>query len=312
MAKRKYWEYLKPGDIVDVVAPSSWCSQVEFDLGVKYLASLGLQIRFPKNIFKPDFIYANSMATTLDHLKKAFYSPDSKAIWCARGGAGSFRFLSELKKWRVPQITKVFIGLSDITTLHVFLNQKWNWPTLHGPMISMLTPQKASRAERQDLERVIFGKTPEQLFLNLIPMNKYAQDKRRINGPILVGNLCFLQNNLGTPWQPKSRDRIVFFEDIDERGYEVERMLVHLENARFFKDVSAVVIGEFVGGLEKDGRDLVKVALKRFAERMKIPVVKGVKSGHGSFVRTLPLNTPATLTTGKTCQLVVETGGFRP
>lgn len=269
-------------------------------------------MRTPKNIFHPDFIYANSMSETLEHLKTAFYSPDSKAIWCARGGAGAFRFLSQLKKWRVPQKTKLFIGLSDITTLHIFLNQKWNWPTLHGPMIAMLVPSKTSRTERADLERVIFGDTTEQVFNNLTPMNRYAFEKSKIKGPILGGNLCLIQNNLGTPWQATARDRIVFFEDIDERGYEVERMLMHLENARFFKNVSAVVIGEFIGGKEKDGRDLVKVALKRFADRMKVPVVKGVKSGHGPFVRTLPLNTPATLITGKRSQLIVETGGFRP
>lgn len=275
---------------------------------MEYLASLGLEMRTPKNIFRPDFIYANSIQDTIEHLRQAFYSPDSKAIWCARGGAGTFRFLSELKKWKVPRKTKMFIGLSDITTFHIFLNQHWNWPTLHGPMISMLGLKKAVAAERKDLERVIFGKIQTQVFSNLKPMNKYAQQGRILRGPVLGGNLCLFQNSMGTPWQPRGNGKILFFEDVDERGYEVERMLMHLENAGIFRGVKAVVLGEFIGGTEKSGKNLVYVALQRFADRMKFPVLKGVKSGHGPLVRTLPLNTPAQLETGKRGELIVHTG----
>ena len=40
----KYWKYLAPGDIVDVVAPSSFTSRENFKAGVAYLESLGLNI----------------------------------------------------------------------------------------------------------------------------------------------------------------------------------------------------------------------------------------------------------------------------
>lgn len=305
---RNKWQILQPGDIVDVIAPSSWCSRQEFKQGMEYLASLDLQLRTPKNIFKPDFIYANSIEETLEHLRQAFYSPDSKAIWCARGGAGTFRFLSHLRKWKVPKKTKMFIGLSDITTFHLFLNQQWNWPTLHGPMISMLGYKKSSSTERRDLERVIFGDVTTQVFSKLKPMNRFANQKKVLKGPLLGGNLCLFQNAMGTPWEPSGRGKILFFEDIDERGYEVERMLMHLENVGIFKNVQAVVLGEFIGGAEKTGKNLVHVALQRFANRMKFPVLKGIKSGHGPLVRTLPLNTPAQLETGREGILIVHTG----
>ena len=305
----KHWKYLSPGDIVDVIAPSSYTSKKNVKAGVDYLKSLGLVVRLPKDLVRPDFVYANNTKKTLEHIKKAFYNKDSKAVWCLRGGSGGFRLMKELSKWKRPKHNKIFIGISDTTFIHMFLNQKWGWKTLHAPMVSMLGPKKTSRAEKKDLERVILGKSNKAIFNQLTPMNKAALKSKKISGEVVGGNLCIVESTVGTFYAPKFKNKIVFLEDIDERGYALERSLEHLRIAGVFNGIKAVVFGDFVGGEERDGKDFTMIALKRFAENSNFPVIRGVKSGHGALVRTLPFNTHAELFLGKKATLVVDTGG---
>lgn len=305
----KHWKYLSPGDIVDVIAPSSYTSRKNLKAGVDYLKSLGLVVRMPKDLVKPDFVYANTTKKTLQHMKKAFYAKDSKAVWCLRGGSGGFRLMKELSKWKRPKHQKIFLGISDTTFLHMFLNQKWGWATLHAPMVSMLGPKKTSRAEKKDLEKVILGKSNKAVFNKLTPMNRAALKTKKISSEVVGGNLCIVESTVGTFYAPKFKNKIVFLEDIDERGYALERSLEHLRIAGVFNGIKAVVFGDFVGGEERDGKDFTMIALKRFAENSPFPVVRGVKSGHGALVRTLPFNTHAELFLGKKATLVVDTGG---
>jgi muramoyltetrapeptide carboxypeptidase len=308
----KQWKYLKEGDIVDVIAPSSFCAKKEAQEGVRYLQSLGLQVRYPKDLVRPDFVYANSYENTIKQMKTAFYAKDSSAIWALRGGSGGFRFMEEMLKWKKPSKTKVFVGISDTTFVHLFLNQKWKWPSLHGPMISMLGARKKGAnevKERRDLEKVIFGRTEEVVFSGLHPMNIAAKKKKNIHGLLSGGNLCIVESTLGTRYEPKFNGQIVFLEDIDERGYAIERSLEHMRNAGTFNGVRAVVFGDFVGGRESNGRDLTVKALSRFAMNSNFPVLKGLKSGHGSLVRALPLNTKSTLILSSSSKLICKTGG---
>ena len=63
----RVWSYLQPGDIVDVIAPSSHSPKKEVKSGLTYLRSLGLQVRFPPGLVKPDFVYANTVSETLNY-----------------------------------------------------------------------------------------------------------------------------------------------------------------------------------------------------------------------------------------------------
>jgi len=308
----KLWKYLKEGDIVDIIAPSSFCSKKEAKEGVRYLQSLGLQVRLPKDLVRPDFVYANSYENTLRQMKYAFYAKDSSAIWALRGGSGGFRFMEELKSWKKPSKVKVFVGISDTTFIHLFLNQHWSWPSLHAPMISMLGRRKKGAnevKERRDIENVIFGKKEEVVFSGLIPMNEAAKKYRNIHGLVGGGNLCIVESTTGTKYSPSFEGKIVFLEDIDERGYAIERSIEHLRNAGIFKGVRAVIFGDFVGGQERNGSDLTIPALKRFAQRSSFPVLRGVPSGHGPVVRALPFQTKSTLVLSHSPQLICHTGG---
>lgn len=301
------WASLMPGDIVDIIAPASAATVEKTQAGIKWLKQQGLIPRFSERMIETDIFFAAPLHEQWEQLEKALHS-DSKVIWCLRGGYGSMRLIPLLEKISTPPKPKLLIGFSDITALHLYFNQKWNWPTLHGRTISQLHPDWEMNEEQNQLLDLLFGRTNEVSFSNLTPMNESAKRNLQINAPIVGGNLRILQSSLGTAWEVDARDKILFIEDVAERGYSVDRMLEQLYQANVTKlNLKALIVGDFTEGLEKNGKDLVQVALKRFAQRVDYPVISGLPCGHAKDSNApLPFNTHATLTLGEAPQLVCK------
>lgn len=303
------WLPLKEGDTVDLVSPGFACTQEELQGALHFLARWGLEPRVPKKIFGKDVLCSNHDEARLKHLKDALASEDSKAIWCVRGGYGSIRLVPELAKMKRPKgAPKLFIGLSDITTLHVFLNQEWGWPTVHGPLLDRLGRGAAKPPYVREMKKLVFGDFDSISFDKLKPMNAQARKTGTVRGPVSGGNLITLQSSIGTKAEWDTSDKILFFEDIGERGYRVDRVLEHFRQLGCFERARAVVFGEFTGGLETDGKTKVPAVLQRFAGDVKIPVLSGVRSGHGLIQRPVPLGTSSELHLGSNARLVCETG----
>lgn len=300
--------FLKKGDIIDIIAPASACSEEHFRMGVKWIESMGFKPRFNEHILKPDLYLSNSDEFRFQDLKKALYAKDSKAIWCLRGGYGSFRLWPNLQKLSKKAPPKLFIGLSDITSMHQYLNQKWGWPTLHASLLDRVGQNKLPADVEAELLQTITGEKKAVSFTNLTAMNDAAKKKKVIKGAVRGGNLCTFMVSVGTKLQPKYQKKentILFFEDIGERGYKVDRFLQHLRQADVFKNVAAIVFGDFVDGLEASGQSLVQETLMRFAQQMKVPVFSGVETGHGVIQRPLFFNTRAVLTCDKNPNMIV-------
>lgn len=300
--------YLNPGDLIDVIAPASACAKDHLIAALKWIESKGFRARVSSDILNPQLFLSQSDEYRFNDLKKAIYAKDSKAVWCLRGGYGSFRLWPEILKLKVIPKPKLFIGLSDITSLHHFLNHRWNWPTIHGPMLDRLGQNKLSHPNQIEVLDLIQGKNDFLEFTNLKALNVAAQKKKIIKGKLRGGNLCTYMLSLGTSLHPQfnSKDKVIlFFEDIGERGYKIDRFLQHLKQAQVFKNVVAIVFGDFVDGLEANGQNLVDETLMLFAQQIKIPVFCGVQSGHGEIQRPLFFNTTTTLSCGSNPRMVI-------
>ncbi len=305
----KIWYSLQPGDTIDIVAPSSASSTKDLNNALKFVEKLGLIPRAPRDLLGRDLLCANTDEKRFLHLKKAFLSPDSKIVWSLRGGYGALRLLPALNRLRKPAQKKLFIGYSDTTAIHHFLNTKWNWPSLHATMLEELGRGEAGRREVKDLTTTLYGLDTKFIYKNLKPMNTLAARASFLKSRVVGGNLAILTSTLGTPWGFQARGKILVLEDIGERGYRVDRMLVHLAQAGAFDGVQALIFGDFVGGEENRGDDCVYLwqdVQKRFAKEAKFPVFKGLPFGHGAFQRPMPFNTRAELKTGRTGTLTVS------
>lgn len=299
------WETLNPGDVVDIIAPASAATVEKTQNGIDWLKHQGLIPRFSERMIDPDIFFAAPLEEQWQQLEKALYS-DSKVIWCLRGGYGSMRLIPLLEKIKIPPKPKLLIGFSDITALHLYFNQKWNWPTLHARTITQLHPDWEMDTEQKQLLDLLFGKTHEVSFSNLTAMNKAAQTAGEISAPIIGGNLRILQSSLGTAWEVNTDNKMLFIEDVAERGYSVDRMLEQLYQAGVMDlNLKALLIGDFTEGIEKNGKDLVGIALQRFAERVNYPVVSGLPCGHKKNSNApLPFHTHSSLYLGEAPRLV--------
>lgn len=299
---------LAPGDVVDIVAPASGTKSLRLKEAAQFLKSLGLKGRYPKGLLAPHPYLANSDERRFEYLKKALLASDSKAVWCLRGGYGSLRLMDRLQKLKKPKVAKIFLGYSDITTLHGFLNQAWEWPTLHGPVVDRFAKKENRKSELVSLKKILLGQKQEVLFSNLTALNSSAQKRRTIHGEVVGGNATVIQSMLATPWQMDLAGKILFLEDTGEKAYRMDRILNHLRQSGFLANAKAVVFGGVIHSDLKEQRLIWKTTIPDFASRLTIPVLSGLPCGHGKVQMTLPFNTQAALNLGKSPRLLVSTG----
>lgn len=277
---------------IRLIAPSYSLEEKNVELTKEYLGSLGMKVTVPKDLLGDDLLCANQDEIRLAHLKSALIDESIDIIWLLMGGYGLTRLIPDLLKMERPKTRKLYIGFSDGTALHVFLNQIWNWPTIHGiGAIQAARKVVGEESIKKTVEIIEKGLTSYEPPV-LIPFNKEADAVSSLSGAVCGGNLCLLQTSLGTKWQIDSSDKILFLEDVSERGYRIDRMLVHLDQAGVFDDVRAVVFGDFTPGYESDGSSLIQPVLERFASSLNVPVFSLPKHGHGPDNYPLPFNVP--------------------
>src|SRR6185369_4632564 len=121
------------------------------------------------------------------------------------------------------------------------------------------------------------------------------------SGPLIGGNISLLCTTLGTPYQPSFKNRILFFEDLDEVPFRFDRMLTHLLNAGLLQQVAGVAIGINANCRDpkakhaKEYRQSLEDVLRERLLPLKIPVVMNLPFGHVPFNATIPVGAQAVL-----------------
>lgn len=289
--------FLTQGDTIDIIAPSYASTPEEQEKACAFLRLLELKPRLPNLSGNTEPYHAESDEVRFSHLKAALDAPDSKAIWGLRGGYGAARLIPMLERLPKPAHKKWLIGFSDITVLHLFFQQHWGWPTLHAPVLFQLGLQKTAAESVDKLISVLFGQSSKITYRHLQPLNDAAKIPQTIQSTVTGGNLSLLQTSIGTSWQVDTKRKILFIEEVGEKGYSIDRMLTHLEQAGCLKDVAAILFGDMKGMPNQEGEDgNIDYAVKRFASHQIVPVLRISGIGHGAINNPLMFNVPATLT----------------
>ena len=284
---------LAPGDRVHIIAPASKAPISVVKQLYDLLCSWRLKPLLNEHLFGDDLLCANTDEQRFHQLKEALLDDSCKGIVCVRGGYGSMRLIPSMTKLERPSVSKLFIGMSDVTALNLFLSQNWHWPVLHGS----LNQSQFSEISIEKTKAIILGKQKKMEFQG-VPLNQIAQKNNIVEALVTGGNLCLVQTSIATSWQVDAKNKILFLEEIGERGYKVDRMLAHLQQAHILRDVKAIILGDFIKGDEPDGSSLISQVLKRFAESIDIPVIKIAGVGHDKVNYPLPLGMKAKLRLG--------------
>lgn len=290
---------LKPGDCVEIIAPAARRSDTQLTQLQELLQSWDLTCIIDEAIFGKDILCANTDEKRFEQLEKALNNPQTQAIICIGGGYGSMRLIPQLHQMKQPITPKLFVGMSDITTLHLYFQQQWGWPTLHASA----TQSTLSEESLSALRSILFGEVEHIQFTGLIPLNTQALSQQSVQGRMTGGNLSLIQASIGTSWQLDSTHRIILIEEVRERAYRVDRMLEQILQSKLLNDATAIVFGDFQNCEEPNGSTLIPQVLERFAKRCTMPVVQVQGIGHGYVNFPIPFGTKTTLTLGDTITL---------
>ncbi|MFZ0219456.1 MAG: LD-carboxypeptidase [Candidatus Aquirickettsiella sp.] len=291
----KPWQTLKKNSIIDIIAPAGGVADKSVIEKFKsLLESWQLIPRISFDLFAPDLLCANSDEKRFQQLKDALFNTDSHAIWCLRGGYGCTRLIPSLLKLNAPEKSKIFIGFSDITALHLFLQQKWHWQTLHAPTLNQVVHHLIAAENINELKKVIFGQLSE-LTYSLKSYHKPFHSLDFIETTLTGGSLSLAQTSLGTNWQIETNHKILFLEDVNESAYRIDRMLQHLQQSGILSHIKALLLGDFTFPAKVEEEKKIQAVLERFAKEQNFPVLRCPDIGHGKKNRSLPFGTPALL-----------------
>ncbi len=285
---------LKKNDKIGILAPASSFSREGFEAGCQRLRSLGYEPVYSADIFERDLYFAGSAQRRLRELEGLLVRDDIAALICVRGGYGSNYLLENLDFDLFRKRPKIFLGCSDVTSLLTAITDRTGLVTFHGPMVAKDIADGTFDSFSWDncLQGAQSWVVPSQGAEVLRPGHA--------TGHLYGGCLSMLAASLGTPFEIETEGKILFIEDIAEKPFRIDRMLMQLHLAGKLQGVRGFVFGEMLDCFPPKGETYtLQQVIARVLAPYKVPIVYGIKSGHVSSGNiTLPMGVEAELEAG--------------
>jgi muramoyltetrapeptide carboxypeptidase len=282
---------LRPGDKIALIAPASSFSRDGFMAGCDRLRQMGYEPVYAQNIFDRDIYFAGSAERRTQELHQYWQRDDIAALVCVRGGYGSNYLLEKLDYSLFAARPKILVGCSDITSLLTAISDRTGLVGFHGPMVA------------KDIADGTFDESSWQNALQgaanwTVPTTGVeVLQSGKASGRLYGGCLSMLVASLGTPFEIQTEGSILFIEDVAEKPYRIDRMLMQLRLAGKLDGVRSFVFGEMLDCAPPKGETYtLQQVIMRVLELYKVPIVYGLKSGHvtGGNI-TLPIGVQAEL-----------------
>lgn len=251
-----------------VIAPSGEIDRKHIDLALTRLKKVGFKkIYYRDDVLDKYFDYAGSYKRRIDEIHEA-YSSDAEIIFCFLGGQGAIHLVDKLDYNLIKNSKKILVGLSDITLLLNSINQKTGNRCLHGPNIG-----KSDDLQKETIDYLIKSLNRENFSVIFneedILVGGFAE------GKIVGGNIELLGRSLGTPFEIKTDNKILFLEEYKMPSWRVFDILHQLKVSGKFDHVKGVILGYFT----ECGEDIIDY-IREFFKDFKVPVILNQQFGH--------------------------------
>lgn len=283
---------LKPGDLIGVMAPSSYVEREDIEKSKALLEERGYRV------FIHPQTYERRNQSAGDELQKSlalqglWQRDDIKAVWAAGGGNRALHLLERINFKRMKDKPKPLIGFSDVTALLNGLYAHTGLPSVHGPVFSRLHKHK----QVDQLLALLEGKETH------MPLDEAGVvHPGKAQGVLIGGNLSLFQ------YLPKTlpgefwKDAILFLEDCNEELSHIDRMLLQLKRLGVFDEVAGIIFGHFTD-LKDSGRpfgfSFDDLMVKHTAE-LRVPIIMNAPFGHGESLYALPVGQEILLDTNQ-------------
>ena len=297
---------LSKGATIGIVSPSSFSEPFGLGQGVGYLREQGYEVvlgECTKNLTRSGFMSGTDEQRARE-LNDMFANENVDAILASRGGYGAMRVLPLLDFDVIRDNPKIFMGYSDITTLHIAIHQRTGLVTFHGPSIEGYAgdnPEKDPPTGKPNIDRALemlqraepwgrLDNPPAGMLLRTIVPG-------RAEGTLIGGNLSMMTHTLGTEDSITTDGRILFMEDVYVSEYDIERLLTHMHLARKFDGVRGIVIGQFSSFQKREEAQptLEEVLRDRIGCLSNVPSFTGLCCGHGAMKLVMPEGVKASM-----------------
>lgn len=287
---------LGDGDTVAIICCSSGFEDAkDFDVARELCDRLRVKPRFGLYATKVNGFLAGTDEERLHDLHDAFRDPAIDGIILFKGGYGVQRILDRIDYKLIHQNPKVVVGYSDVTALLVALYQRAGLVCFHGPVASS-SPSPFSEAWMRHAVGSAeplgdFGTPPGPDFQRVCLVPGKAK------GKLVGGNLTMISTSMGTPFEIDTKDGILFFEDIGEAPYRVDRMLTQLRLAGKLDHCAGLAVGQFTNNTQREAAGSVswQQVVDAHAKSLGKPAIRGMAIGHVRDKVTVPIGCLAEL-----------------
>jgi len=286
---------LRQGDKIGLIAPASSFNREAFLRGCDRLRQIGHEPVYSQDIFDRDIYFAGPVERRTHELLEYWRRDDIAAMICVRGGYGSNYLLPQLDFDLMARRPKILVGCSDVTTLLTAIHDRTGLTGFHGPMV-------AKDIADGSFDLLSWNNSLTGIAAWDVPANGVEVLRQgTARGKLYGGCLSMLVASLGTAFTVDTAGTILFIEDVGEKPFRIDRMLMQLRIAGKLDEVQGFVFGEMLDCLPPKGETYtLPQVIMRVLEPYKVPIVYGLKSGHVTSGNvTLPIGVQAELSAGK-------------
>ena len=289
---------LEKGQTIGIISPASKTNQKHLFEGIEYLESLGYKTKLSKNALQSYNGYAGTDEERVYDINSFFEDDTVDAIFCSRGGYGSIRLLDYINYDIIKSNNKIFVGYSDITSLHLAIYQKTKLITFHAPMVDIDMAMSRDNSFSKESLNMMFStlSSKENIeYKNPDNTNFNSISEGIAEGILIGGNFIVMMSSFGTEYFPDftNNNYILYIEEIDEKPYKIDRMLSTIINSKLIgKCIKGIIVGDFEDcDLKENQKDTgLRTAKETILERLSninIPVLTNVRCGHNKIKLTL-------------------------
>ena len=258
--------YLKPGDTIGIVCPAGYMPVEKAQTCINTLLLWGYKVKTGRTLGgNSQNYFSGTDEERLSDFQQLLDDDEVNAVLCGRGGYGMTRIIDKINFKKFRKNPKWIIGFSDITVLHSHIYSNYEIPTLHAPMAAAFNDGGAENEYVLSLKAVLQGKEI-----------KYSRDGHEFNregkaeGDLVGGNLALLAHLIGSDSDIKTKNRILFIEDVGEYLYNIDRMLYQLKRSGKLSKLAGLVVGGFTDNKDTErpfgltAYEIIKDAVKEY------------------------------------------------
>lgn len=270
---------------VGFVAPSGYLPDPRaIDRAARLFAARGWRVQAGDTCFERHQRFAGPDELRARELQRFCSDRSLDLVLCARGGYGLTRILDRLDFEAIRRAGRTLCGYSDFTAFNLAYLARAGGASLHGPSMTDFGAESPDDWTIDNFFAVIEGGAYETRF------DADGPDCEA-RGTLWGGNLAVACALLGTPYFPKLRGGILFFEDVNEPAYKIERMLLQLAQAGVLHRQRALLFGSFepITPMPNDDGFSLQEVIRALRARLPVPILTGLPFGHVRRKLSLPV-----------------------